>query len=60
MKVRPPHYAAIGVKTANIVGLGLQVRRELKTKRNLERIADDDSKTKNTRQVAYHSTATTS
>ena len=44
------HYAAVNAKVANIVGLGYKLVENSKSKRNLERIADDENKTKKTRR----------
>lgn len=44
------HAAAVNAKVANIVGLGYKFIENFKTKRNLERIADDKEKTKRTRR----------
>lgn len=45
-----PHYAAVNAKVSNIVGLGYKLVENSKSKRNLERIADDTEKTKRTRR----------
>lgn len=49
-EVSPHHMAACNAKVANIVGLGYKFVENSKTKRNLEKIADDEEKTKKTRR----------
>lgn len=50
-----PHYAAVNAKVSNIVGLGYMLVQNNKSKRNLERIADDADRTKKVRiNLAQH------
>lgn len=50
-----PHYAAVNAKVATIVGLGYMLTESNVTKRNLERMANDEKRTKNTRRrLAEH------
>ena len=45
-----PHYAACNAKVANIVGLGYKLVENNKSKRNFERLSDDEEKAKKWRQ----------
>jgi PBSX family phage portal protein len=49
-EISEPHHAAVDAKVANIVGLGYKFVENSKSKRNLERIAEDDKKTKKVRR----------
>lgn len=49
-EISSPHYAAVNAKVANIVGLGYRFVENSKTKRNLEKISDDEDKTKKVRR----------
>lgn len=49
-EISAPHYAAVNAKVANIVGLGYRFVENNKTKRNLEKMSDDEEKTKKTRR----------
>lgn len=42
----PPHYGAVNAKVANIVGLGYNFVESRKTKKKLEKVADNEAKSK--------------
>jgi PBSX family phage portal protein len=49
-EISPIHHAAVDAKVANIVGLGFKLVESPWTKRNAERISDDEEKAKKFRQ----------
>src|SRR6476469_6840506 len=48
--VSPVHYGAVNAKVANIVGLGYTLVETTKSRRNFERLADDEKKTATARR----------
>lgn len=51
----PHHYAAVNAKVSNIVGLGYSLTESRLTKRNIEKIVDDEKKVKDLRKkLAKH------
>jgi len=53
--VSAPHYAAVNAKVSNIVGLGYNFVESRKTKKKLEKVADNENKTKKlNEQLADH------
>lgn len=54
-ELSPHHYAAVNAKVANIVGLGYNLTESRLTKRNIEKVVDDDKKVKELRKkLAKH------
>lgn len=54
-QISPPHYAAVNAKVSNIVGLGYKFVESRKTKKKLEKVANNASKTKKiNEQLADH------
>lgn len=54
-ELSPHHYAAVNAKVSNIVGLGYSLTESRLTKRNIEKIVDDEEKVKELRKkLAKH------